>query len=441
MEETEEVPSFGTLQELGDTGLKRSYGWLYEEFLSQLQGQKAAQVYREMGDNDATVGAVLYALQNIVRQVTWTTEGPNKRFLDDLLGDMSHTWEDFIAEALSKLQYGYSFHEICYKVRRDGRVGWKKLPIRAQETVVKWVFDDNGGIQGVTQSAMAQGYRYTTIPLEKGLLFRTSVHKNNPEGRSVLRVAYRSWWFKKRTEEIEAVGVERDLAGIPKIGVPPELLSAEPGSDAAAALEAFKDIGTNLRNDEQSCVIYPLAYDESGNKMFEIELMTSGGRRAFTTGEIIGRRSQEIAQASLADVILLGHETVGSFALSESKEALLATGLQAQVDEIAAVFNKFAIPRLWALNGMDPANTPKIVAGELHATNMKDLAQIIWQLSMAGMAFFPSDSMESWVRARMDAPPADGTEQVTNVNTGAKKPPGSAEDPGGDNSGPAAPAA
>ena len=417
-------------REIGDTGLKRSYGWLYEEFLLQLQGRKAAQVYREMGDNDSTVGAVLYALENIVRQVTWTTCGTNKAFLDDLIGDMSHTWEDFVAEALSKLQFGYSFHEIVYKMRPDGRVGWKKLPIRAQETCVHWEFDDNGGIEGMVQSAMAQGYRYTTIPIEKALLFRTSYRKNNPEGRSVLRTAYRSWWFKKRIEEIEAIGVERDLAGIPKIGVPPELLAADQGSDAAASLAAFKDIGVNLRNDEQACVIYPLVYDESGNKMYEIELMSGSGRRQFVTGEIIARRSTEIAQASLADVILLGHESVGSFALSETKEALLAVGLQAQVDEIAAVFNKYAIPRLWALNGMDPTKCPKVVPGELHATNLKDLAQVIWQLSMAGMPFFPSESMEDWVRARMDAPAADGTEMVQNPNTGQRGMPGEKLPPG-----------
>lgn len=424
----EEAPKLD-LREIGDTGLVRSYGWVQEEFLTQLQGRKAAQVYREMADNDATVGAVLYALENIVRQVTWTTEGTNRAFLDDLMGDMSHSWADFIAEALSKLVFGFSYHEIVYKVRPDGRIGWKKLPIRSQETMVRWEIDDNGGIQGMVQSAAAQGYQWTLIPIIKSLLFRTTIRKNNPEGRSVLRTAYRSWWFKKRIEEIEAIGVERDLAGIPIAGVPPELLASTPGSDAAASLAAIKDIVTNIRNDEQAGVVWPLAYDDSGNKLYELSLIASPGRKNFVTGEIIARRSQEIAQASLADVILLGHETVGSFALSESKEALLAIGLQAQVDEIAAVFNKYAIPRLWMLNGMDPANRPRVVAGELAAVNMKDMAQIIWQLSMAGMPFFPSEPMENWVRARIDAPPADGTETVINPNTGQRGVPSGNQEP------------
>lgn len=404
-------------RELGDTGLKRSWGLVTEEFLPQLQGPNAVRVYREMGDNDPTVGAVLYSLENIVRQVTWTEEGPNARLLHDLRMDMSHSWEDFIAEALSKLQYGWSYHEVVYKLRPDGKVGWKKLPIRGQDTLRRWEFDDNGGIQGMWQAA--PNFRDVFIPIDKALHFRTSPRKNNPEGKSVLRTAYRPWWFKKRIEEHEAVGVERDLAGIPIIGVPPEVIAA--GGDV---YNAFKDIGTNLRNDEQACVLYPLAYDEHGNKLYEVGLLGAPGRRQFTTGEIIARKSLEIAMASLTDVILLGHESVGSFALSSSKERLLVMGVQSQVDEIAAVFNKYAIPRLWALNGMDPTNTPRIVAGQLQSTDVKDLAEVIWKLSMAGMAFFPSADMENALHALLDLPGPEGTELIINPNTGQRGEPG-----------------
>src|SRR3990167_5565078 len=181
-------------REIGDTGLKRSWGLVTEEFLPQLQGDRAVKVYREMGDNDPTCGAVLYALENIVRQVTWTEEGPDADLLHDLRMDMSHSWEDFIAEALSKLQYGWAYHEIVYKLRDDGRVGWQKLPIRGQDTLRRWQFDDHGGIRGMVQSGPA--YQDVLIPIDKALHFRTSARRNNPQGRSIFRVAYRPWWFK-----------------------------------------------------------------------------------------------------------------------------------------------------------------------------------------------------------------------------------------------------
>ena len=422
--------------EIGDTGLKRSWGLVQEEFLPALQGERAVKVYREMSDNDPVVGSVLYALQQIVGQVTWSVEGPHAAFIDENRQGMSHTWEDFIDEALSMLPYGWAYHEIVYK-NDNGRVMWKKLPIRSQESFCRWEFDDNGGTRGMYQQTHMG--REVFIPIEKALLFRTTSRRNSPEGRSVLRTAYRSWWFKKRIEEIEATGIERDLAGIPKIGVPAEILQASAGSAESVALEAFKTIGQNLRNDEQACVIYPLAFDDHGNKLYDVELMSSSGRRQFVTDTVIARYSTHIASASLADVILMGHDSVGSYALSESKEALLAVGLQSQVDRIAAVFNNWAIPRLLTLNGLDPKGT-RIVPGQLERVNIKDIAEVVWKLTMSGMALFPSETFESWIRQALDAPPAEGTELVVNANTGDRTKPGEPTDPAAAND-PSAPPA
>ena len=418
-------PNVETFREVGVSGLKHHSGYVSEEFLTQLQGDKAVKVFQEMGDNDPTVGTVLYALENVVRQVTWTEEGPNAALVRECRENMSHSWEDLIAEILSKLQFGWAYHEIVY-TERDGKIVWRKIPIRAQSTLNRWELDPHGGIQGMWQNTgMAQVF----LPISKSLHFRTSARKNNPQGKSVLRTAYRPWWFKKRIEEFEGVGVERDLAGIPKIGVPAELLQAAPGTQEAAALAIFKDIGENLRNDDQACVIYPLAYTEQGNELYKIELMGNPGRREFTTGPIIERKSLEIAMSALADVILIGHESVGSFALSSSKERLLLIGLQSQVDEIASVFNRHALPRLFALNGIDDQGQTKLVPGELQATDLAVLAEIIWKLSMAGMAFFPSDPTEARLRALLDLPAMEGTELERNANLGAVVPRGTVIDP------------
>ena len=410
--------------EIGVTGLKHYGGFVSEEHVLALQGDKSVKVFAEMGDNDPVVGTVLYALENTVRQVTWTVEGPNKSFVEDNLGGMSHSWEDLIAEALSKLQYGWSYHEIVY-VERDGRIVWKKLPIRAQSTLNHWEIDPNGGIHGMWQDA---GTRQVLIPIEKALHFRTSARKNNPLGKSVLRTAWRPWWFKKRIEEFEGIGVERDLAGIPFAEVPAEILNATPGSQEANAFENVKEIVENVRNDQSAGIIWPLAYNEQGNPLWKFSLLSSGGRREFTTGPIIERKSLEIAMSALADVILIGHEKVGSFALSSSKERLLLVGLQSQVDEIASVFNRFAIPRLLALNGIQDTET-RLVPGELQATDLAVLAEILWKLTMAGMAIFPSDSAEAHLRALLDFPAAEGTEMERNPNTGSVVAPGTIQDP------------
>ena len=58
----------------GRTGLKSFGGEITEEFLNDLKSPKGRRMYREMSENDAIVGAFLYAIKTLVRQVQWTLE-------------------------------------------------------------------------------------------------------------------------------------------------------------------------------------------------------------------------------------------------------------------------------------------------------------------------------------------------------------------------------
>ncbi|RJQ04432.1 MAG: hypothetical protein C4551_10790 [Bacillota bacterium] len=335
------------LSEIGLSGLSRMGGTVYEEFLPQLQGPKAIKVYREMSTNDPVVGAILFAVDMLLRQVSWrvepaSPETPDQEaaeFLQSCLGDMSATWEDTVSEILSMLVYGFSYHEIVYKRRlgdqrdptkrsryTDGRIGWRKLAGRSQDTLYQWEFDEHGGIQAMVQQAPPD-YSLRRIPIEKGLLFRTRAHKGSPEGYSVLRNAYRPWWMKKRIEEIEAIGIERDLAGLPIAWVPPELLGPNATAEQKATLDAIKKIVRNVRRDEQEGIVFPLAYRD-GEKAFDFGLLSTGGRRQFDTDSVIARYDQRIAMTVLCDFILLGHEKVGSFALAQplGSKVLTPTG-------------------------------------------------------------------------------------------------------------------
>ena len=61
--------------EIGSSGLRRSGGYINEEFLPSLQGIKGFKVYREMSDNDPTIGAMLYAIEKVVTRLEWRVEG------------------------------------------------------------------------------------------------------------------------------------------------------------------------------------------------------------------------------------------------------------------------------------------------------------------------------------------------------------------------------
>ena len=85
------------------------------------------KTYREMADNDAIIGAILFAVDQIIRSTKWDVEPfsakrqdvKNAQFVQECMDDMSNTWLEFVSEIMSMLVYGFSLHEIVYK-RRGG---------------------------------------------------------------------------------------------------------------------------------------------------------------------------------------------------------------------------------------------------------------------------------------------------------------------------------
>lgn len=435
--------------EIGASGLVTATGGIVQEELHpNLTGRRALDTWRTMKDNDALVGAILYAIEMLVRQVEWRVERQDAKeehaeFLEGCLDDMSHSWSDLMTEILSMLPFGWSFCEIVYKQRQgpqpegskvpssrfnDNKIGWRKIALRAQETLDHWEFDEDGGIKGFVQRA-APKYEEVTIPMVKGLLFRTTSYKNNPEGRSILRNAYVSWYYKKRVQTIEGTGIERDLAGFPVIWLPSEYLVDNADPEKQKVVNAFMELGKNIRRDKQEFMLMPLAYDENGNKAFDFTLMNSGGSRVFDTNQIISRYNQEIAMTVLGDFILLGHEKVGSFALSSDKTDLFAVALGAILDNIQDVLNRYAVPRLFALNGFPVDNLPEIVHGDIENPDLSALGSYISTLAGMGMTLFPDDDLEDFLRKVGGLP--EKSEEAKRAQEAAKE----EQDGGSDESG------
>jgi len=417
----DEVPQrVGPMDELGVTGVKRVSGYVDEEFLPALRGRKAVRVYREMAANDSMVGAMLFSIDKLIREVEWKVvpatqddEGVKaQEFLESCMEDMSHSWDDFIGEVLSVLPYGWSWHEIVYKRRigpwekdpkkrskhEDGYIGWRKMPIRAQETLLRWSFDESGGVRAMVQMAPPR-YATTVIPIEKSLLFRTSIAKGNPEGQSLLRTAYRAWYFKKRLEEFEAIGVERDLAGMPVGRVPADYLTAKKGTPQAKTVDAFRKMVRGVRRDENEGLVLPTQYDpDTKQPLFDFELMSSGGTRQFDTNAIISRYEQRILMCVLADFILVGHQDTGSYSLHTDKTGIFRAALNAITKAIADTLNRYAVPRLFAVNGWKLDQLPKFEPTNVDPPALDQLAGFISATAGAGMQWFPDPELEKYVR-------------------------------------------
>lgn len=420
--------------EVGSTGLVQNGGIVQDDFLRQLQGKSAYANFREMADNDPVVGAMLHSIEMVVRSVDWSVEPSDPQdqraideaqFISTCINDMSTSWDDTLASILTFLVYGFSYHEIVYKYRRgytddaktrskynDGRIGWRKLPIRSQDTVQRWDFDETGGVKGMYQLdpyAPDKGLVY--LPIEKCLLFRTTTKMNNPQGRSILRNAFVPWYYKRRIQEIEAIGIERDLAGMPVAYVPPQLLSNNASQQEQAALAAIKQIVRNIKRDEQEGIVFPLAYDpDTKMPAYELKLLSTGGRRQFDTNEIVTRYDQRISMTVLGDFLLLGHEGVGTQALSVSKIELFLTSLNAYLSNIAETFNSYAIPRLMRLNGVPEDLSPTLTYSPPKNIDLDGIAKYITALTQSGAQLFPDTDLENYLRGLAGLPQGQAEE-------------------------------
>lgn len=400
-------------KEIGRVGQRRYGGIFYEEFLSELRGRKGAEVFTEMSNNDETIGAILFAIEMLVRQASWNVEPGGStakdreaaEFVKSCMDDMQQTWIDTISEILSFLTYGWSFHEIVYKRRMgrtkdnrtsskydDGLIGWMKLPIRSQETLYQWEYDDQDNLIGMTQMPPPD-FGLITIPMTKAMLFRTRSRKDNPEGRSILRTAYRSWYFKRRIQEIEGIGIERDLAGLPVITTPEGIdIWDKDDEDMNAIRAGLEAMVKNIRRDSTEGLVLPFGYS--------FELTSTGGSRQFDTNSIIARYDTKISQTVLADFIQLGHESVGSFALSSDKTNLFSMAICAFLDIICQTFNSQGIPALIDINGDHFAGVtdyPRLTHGDIEDVDLATVATFIKDMTSIGV-IIPDESLEDYVR-------------------------------------------
>lgn len=411
----QDAPPGPVFRELGSTGLKTSGGQVIEDFLPQLRTlQERVQTYKEML-MDPVVSAVLFAISQFARGAEWRVEAAGdsdqeKRdadFLRENMHGMSHGWMDFIDEALTFLPYGFSVAEICYKQAPDGTIRWKKLPFRAQETIWEWIFDDEGGIKGIRQNVSWSNGRtgLVEIPIEKLLLFRTQTVKNNPEGQSVLRGAFKPWYYKKRIEVIEAIGIERNLAGYPVLYAPDEIFMDN--DDAREKLKFAQEMISRIRKDEAMGAVLPRSWKEAGG----LVLLSSEGSQTMDTERVIQRYDARIAMSVLSDIILMGHENAGSYALADVKRSLLGQAMMTWLDIIAEVLNRYAVPRLFALNGRDlpREKLPRFIHGPVVNVDPKTLADIIFRL--AGVDALRTDpQLRRFMRKFLGLPEAESDE-------------------------------
>lgn len=394
-----------------------------DEFLAALKGKRAIRKFREMRDNDATIGAIMYAVEQVLRDVPVEVEPANDSeeaqkeadFVKSVFNDMEHSLDDHISEALSSLTFGFSVFEVVYKRRvgpsetnpkkhskyRDGRMGVRKIASRAQWTLSRFVVDDQtGDCLGIEQEH-SYGLKKAIIPQNKLLHYRTTNINNDPSGRSILRNAYSSYTYLTNLQSIEAIAVERELHGVPIGRMPSDYLSSNATEDQVALRNQFIQALRDLKLNEQGYILLPsdLLLDAEGkatggvgSRLMDVELITSNGNRNIEIDPIIKRYQHDIARSVMAEFLMLGSSSTGSYAMSKSKTDLFLRSVESYINSIFDVINKQLVERLWQLNGLDYDLMPRVVPGDVAPHDLKELGSYLRNLNGADINL--SDQMD-----------------------------------------------
>lgn len=391
------IPGPVWTQEQGETGLRGATpreGWLHQEFLTALRGRRGMKMYAEMANNDPLIGAVLQAHEMMIKSMQWywtpSEESNEARAMKEIFEDLFNrrmvtTFGDVIEEALQMLVYGFMPMEIVMRRMQldegESVIGVHKLAPRSPDTLWRWRFDRSGDV-----IAMDQNLQYgnvVTIPMAKLVNFRTVSKLGSPEGRSILRNAYTSYVKKQIVEDSEGKSASR-AAGLVVLRIPQRFLDPNAPPEDRRIRQAYENMGKAVARDRQAYLLLSSKTDPSGKFEYDIEYKTASTTNSTDYSPIIDRHDRRMAMSMLADFLMLGHEKIGSFALSQNKTDFFSTAVGAVGDNIAEPINRGLVPKIMELNGWDARLTPKLEHSDLRMQDPEVMTNIATTLAGAG---------------------------------------------------------
>lgn len=436
--------------QLAVAGYRRAGGQVIDDFLPKLNGQSGRRILRQMAENDETIGGVLLAMNSVYRTIPWYTDPSDKedpeavRYADWLnrtlfttMGDPrgalpDDTWDAFVQTWTDNDVFGFMWYDIWIKDLDDGSIGIARLVPVAPETVTGWEIEEPYGyVVGIKQMGPSTGIS-KIIPRDRSLHIIAGVNKGSPEGRSILRTAYRLWYYKKMHLEIESVLAERGT-GFPVLTVNSDLkkMASDPSvpewqrNNAAAAIDSYEAMVKGIKRNEQSgAVIYTKPYqnvDVDGNLTYsseqqvKLELVTPTQSNPVDIDRAIKRLDVGIARALLADFLFFGtNGNTGNQSNLGDRTELWIKAMQSRVESNTSCINRQLVDQLWKLNAFPEEYKPTLRAGSITKESADVLVSALQKLSQAGATVFPDEPLQRHLYEELGLP----TEGIDTVGDG-----------------------
>lgn len=262
------VVDYGTgFAEMGFVDPSPFTAWTRLEHVPELRERRGIRTFYDMSRNDGAVRGALRQIKTPVLGAEWfiepysdsTIDKNIAKFVEDsLFEDMETTWEYFLEDVTRCIDYGYFPFEKQYEWDyKTNKIKLKNLLPLHPLDVQSWTYSEDGTLTGLIMEPL-QGEDYTKIvatpiPIHKVVNFTFEREGGDLRGTSILRTAFKHWYYKDTLYKIDAIQKERHGIGVPVIKLPMGFTSAD--------LELAKNLGRNLRTNERAYVTCPENWD------------------------------------------------------------------------------------------------------------------------------------------------------------------------------------
>lgn len=382
----------------------------------------AYRIYEQMSSNDSAVDVSLRAGKAPVMGADFFIEPASGDRLDveiaefvrfNLMEGMTSPFLSVMDDILRMFEFGHSILEPVYEMRewspqRSGANRRKytmlrKLATRHPTTIKEYLYDDNGGPAGVVQSAIDSSGKVkdVKIPIEKLMIFTLNRRGGDVTGKSLLRTAYKHWYYKDHMYKIDAIQKERHALGIPRVQLPPGYTD----DDRDAAVELVR----NVRANEEAGFVQPPGYVMDFAKVEGnlVDVLAS-----------VEHHNGMIMLNVMVQFLLLGIQNSGGGgrATSGSHQNMYEKSLRSVGNAICQTFNLYQIPQLVGYN-FETDRFPKMQVRNIGEG--KDIQ--MWASAMSNLisqgAITVDLETEQWIRKQVDMPGKLGDRPVEEPKT------------------------
>jgi SPP1 gp7 family putative phage head morphogenesis protein len=326
------------------------------EYLTDLQGKSGSNVYDQMRKSDTNVKMVLRVCKYPIVACSWRITNDGDEKLDDItavanayfMEQMKQSWQGLLFNILTMLEFGFSVFEIVWAPwPYQGKTYLApKLQFRQQQSI-----EDIDAETGLMTQNKRDGSE-AKIPFSQLVFFILEQEGDDFRGNSLLRSAYRNWYYKDKFLNQWSIAIERNVGGVP-VATLPEKYAAQDNPVRQGLERALKDYITHTTQ----WISIP-----EGVKIDFVE----GKINDQVLTNAINNMDLGIAKSVLVQFLELGTGgNGGAYALSRNLSDIFIQGLQSVVNQIQTVFDRYVLKPFVDANFGEQDNYPRLKAANL----------------------------------------------------------------------------